>query len=165
MTKILKKLNFFDLLLLLACVAIVYAAYLFSMPQQAVAESGQRIRFTVELSNFSAGAPMGLPAGFHEQIVPGPMVLESRNSIPIGYVVGAYGLPFMREVPDEAANIIRRAYIEEQEFAYVVIEARADVTDMITEVNGVRIVVNQDIYVRSRDFAGSGFITHLEFLD
>ena len=165
MKRFLTKLNLFDLLLVLVCAGIVYAAYLFSMPQQVVAESGRHIRFTVELSNFSAGAPAGLPAGFHERIVPGPVVFESRNSIPIGYVVDAYGLPFVREVPDEAANIIRRAYIEEQEFAYVVIEARADVTDMITEVNGVRIVVNQDIYVRSRDFAGSGFITHLEFLD
>jgi len=153
--------NIFDVFVVVICVAIVYGAYLFSMPQQAIAESGTRIRFTVELS----GHLTGKPAGFYQQIEAGPVVIESRNGVPIGYVVYAYSLPFMQDVPDEANNIFRRVPVEGREFTYVIIESWANVSDIITEVNQVRIAVNQDIYVRSRDFAGRGFITHLEFLD
>lgn len=157
MRKFLKTVNIFDLFVVVACLAIVYAAYLFSMPQQAVAESGRPIRFTVELRE--------LPEGFYRQIEAGPVVIESRTGAPIGHVASAYGLPFLQDVPDEAAGIFRRSPVEGLEFTYVVIESRANISDLETEVNGVRIAVNQDIYVRSRDFAGRGFITHLEFLD
>ena len=159
--KIFGIVNIFDVFLVVVCIAIVYAAYLFSMPQQAIAESGTRIRFTVELNDFMRGHD----AGFYRQIEAGPVVFESGRGVPIGYVVYAYSLPFMQEVADEANNIFRRVLVEEREFTYIVIESWANVTDLETEVNQIRIAVNQDIYVRSRDFAGRGFITHLEFLD
>jgi hypothetical protein len=157
MKKLLRTVNIFDLFLVAACLAIVYAAYLFSMPQQAVAESGSRIRFTVELRE--------LPEGFYRQIEAGPVVIESRFNMPIGHVVSAYGLPFLQDVPAEAAGVFRRSPVDGLEFTYVVIESWANISDLETEVNGSRIAVNQDIYVRPRDFAGRGFITHLEFLD
>lgn len=157
--------NLFDIFLVLACVAIVYGAHLFSAPQSAVADSGRLIRFTVELSDHQRQQLVGNPAGFYQQISPGPVVIESTRGVPIGQVVYAYSQPFLQDVPDEAAGVFRRTPVEGREFTYVVVEARADVSDLETTVNQIRILVNQDIYVRSQNFAGRGFITHLEFLD
>jgi len=155
--KIFKVINVFDLLIVLACAALVYGAYLFSMPHQVVAEEGRMIRFTVELSEH--------PAGFYQQIEPGPLVFESSHGIAIGNVVYAYSLPFLQDVPDEANNIFRRTPVYEREFTYIVIETWANVSDFETEVNQFRVAVNRDIYVRSRDFAGRGFITNVDFLE
>ena len=157
--------NPFDILLVVICVAIVYAAHLFSMPQNTVATSGRPIRFTIELSDHQRQQLVGNPAGFYQQITPGPVVIESTRGVPIGHVVYAYGLPFLQDVPDEDAGVFRRTPVAGREFTYVVVEAFADVTDLETLVNQIRILVNQDLYVRSQNFAGRGFVTALEFLD
>ena len=157
--------NPLDVLILLMLIAIVYVAYLFSMPQDTMAQSGRPIRFTIELSDFQRQQLVGHPVGFYQQITPGPVVIESTRSVPIGHVVSAYSRPFMQDVQDEATGTFRRTPVDGREFTYVVVEAFADITDLETTVNQIRILVNQDIYVRSHDFAGRGFITALEFLD
>jgi len=158
--RLFKVINIFDVLLILVCVAIIYVAYLFAAPHDVVAEGGRLVRFTVEL-----GAISGNPEGFYRQIEPGPLVVESSRNAAIGNVVYAYGLPFLQDVPDEANHIIRRTPVDGREFTYVVIETRANYSDFETEVNQFRIAVNRDVYVRSRDFAGRGFITRIEFVD
>jgi len=152
-----RKINVFDVLLVIACGVLVYGAYLFSAPQQTLAQDGRLIRFTVELREH--------PTGFYQQIVEGPIVFNSVNDTALGRVVYAYGSPFLQDVQDEANNIIRRTPVEGREFTYIVIETFANISDFEIEVNQNRIVVNRDIYVRSRDFAGRGFITHLEILN
>jgi len=149
--------NVFDLVLIIACAVLVYGAYLFAAPTRVVAGGGDLIRFTVELAE--------RPPGFYTQIVEGPLVFDSQSGTAIGNVVYAYELPFMVDAPDEYNDIIRRVPVEDSVFTYVVVEAWGNVTDFQTEVNGFRIMVNRDVYIRSRDFAGRGFITHLEFLD
>ena len=157
MRKFLKLFNVFDVFLVLLCVAIVYGAYLFSMPQQAVAESGTRIQFTIELSE--------RPTGFYQQIEPGAVVFESSRGVAIGNVVRTYGLPFLQDVQDDANRIFRRSPVEGREFTYVIVETWANVSDFETEVNQIRIGVNRELYVRSKHFAGRGFITNLQFFD
>jgi len=155
--RLFKKINIFDVFLVLVCVAIVYGAYLFSTPQQTIARSGTQVQFTIEFGP--------RPAGFYRDIEPGFMVFESSQGLAIGTVVRAYSLPFLQDVQDEANNIIRRTPIEGLEFTYVVLETWANVSDFETEVNQFRIAVNRDVYIRSRDFAGRGFITNIDFLD
>lgn len=155
--KLFSVINVFDLVIVLACAALVYGAYLFSAPQQVVAESGTRIQFTIELRE--------RPTGFYQQIEPGATVIDSVRGSAIGTVVRAYGTPFLRDVPDEENNIIRRTPVEGREFTYIVVEAFANVSDFEIEVNQIRIMVNRSLYVRSRDFAGAVWITGLEILD
>lgn len=155
--RLLKRINIFDVLMLALCVGIVYGAHVFSAPQQAVAQSGTLVRFTLEFADREAG--------FYQQIVPGPLVHESSRNLVIGHVVEAYSLPFLQDVQDEANGIIRRTPVEGREFTYVVVETWANVSDFETEVNQFRIAVNRDVYIRSRDFAGRGFITNVTFMN
>lgn len=145
-----------DILLVIGIVAIVWAAQLFAATQEVAAEGGQLVRFTIELP--------ARPEGFYSTIVPGPTVLDSVRRLNIGNVVYAYSLPFREDVPDEANNIIRRSTVDGLEFTYIVVEAWANVTDYATEIGQYIVRVNQEIAVRSRDFAGLGFITKVEFL-
>jgi len=151
------RVNIFDGFLLVLLVAIVYGAYLFSMPQQAVAESGTHVQFTIELRE--------RPTGFYQQIEPGSTVFESSHGVPIGTVVRAYGLPFMQDAQDNSAMVFRRSPVEGREFTYVVVETWVNVSDFETEVNQIRIGVNRELYVRSKHFAGRTFITNLTFME
>ena len=144
-----------DVLLVVGIVALVWAVNLFAAPQQAAAEGGTLVRFTIELP--------ARPEGFHQTIEPGPIVWDSVRGLNIGNVVYAYGLPFLEDAPDEANNIIRRSPVEGLEFTYIVVEAWADVSDYATEIGQYIVRVNQEIAARSRDFAGLGFITSVEF--
>jgi len=155
--RLFKVINIFDVILVIIFVAIVYGAYLFSMPQQAIAETGRQIQFTIELREH--------PTGFYSQIEPGATVFDGIHSLEIGTIVRTYGLPFLQDVPDEANNIIRRTPVEGREFTYIVVQAWANVSDFQTEVNQFRIAVNRDIYVRSKHFAGRALITNVDFLD
>ena len=151
------KINVFDLILVLVCIAVVYVAFIFAAPGQDLDQSGQRVRFTVEFVESKEG--------FHQQIVPGPIVVDAIRDVVVGHVVYAYGLPMLRDSIDYDYNIVRRTEVEGFEFTYVVIETFANVTEFDTEVNGFRIAVNRGVYIRSRDFAGGGFITNVEFMD
>jgi len=151
------KFNVVDIFLVLLVLAIVYGAYLFSMPQQAIAESGTQTQFTIELAE--------RPAGFYRQIEAGSTVFESSRGVPIGTVVRAYGLPFLQDVQDNTSMVFRRSPVEGREFTYVVIETWTNVSDFETEVNQIRIGVNRELYVRSKHFAGRAFITNLIFLE
>ena len=155
--RLFKVLNIFDVILAIGIIAIIYGAYLFSMPQLAVAETGRRIQFTIELREH--------PAGFYRQIEPGSVVIEGARGAEVGTVVRAYGLPFLQDVQDEANNIIRRTPVPEREFTYIVVETWANISDFETEVNQFRVAVNRDIYVRSMHFAGRAFITNIDFLE
>ena len=147
--------NPIDVLLVAAVIALVWAAYIFSAPQTVAAEGGRLVRFTIELP--------ARPEGFHATIVPGPIVLDSVRGLNIGNVVYAYGLPFLDDVADEADGVIRRSPVDGLEFTYIVVEAWADVSDYATEIGQYIVRVNQEIAARSRDFAGLGFITAVEF--
>jgi len=149
--------NPFDVLIIVAIIAIIWAAHIFSAPTQAMAQTGTRIRYTIELFE--------RPAGFYRQIEPGAHVYDSSQGAIIGVVVEAYALPFMQDVPDEAAGVFRRTPVAGREFTYIVVEAWADVTESGTYVNEFWIVINRQLYAISRDFAGRGHITHLEFLN
>lgn len=144
-----------DILIIIGVFALIWAAYIFSAPQQVIAEDSRLIQFTIELPS--------RPAGFYSTIEPGPAVWDSVRGLNIGHVVHAYGLPFLEDVPDEANNIIRRSPVEGLEFTYIVVEAWANVSDYATEIGQYIVRVNQEIAARSRDFAGLGFITSVEF--
>ncbi|MCL2217635.1 MAG: DUF4330 domain-containing protein [Defluviitaleaceae bacterium] len=146
--------NPIDVLLVAGIVALVWGLHIFSMPQQAAAEGGQIIHFTIEFPN--------RPEGFHKGIEPGPVVLDGVRGLHIGYVVRAFAEPAMEDAPDEDNAIFRRVPVEGRESTHVVIEARANITTYATEIGQFHVRVNMPIFPRSRDFAGSGIVSRIE---
>ena len=150
------KFNLFDAALLAAFAALLWAAYTFSAPQVMANDGGQKIRYVIELGEKREGFSQGIRAG--------AAVYDSLKSYAIGTVVSAYGLPYWVDSPDEEGGVFRRAYVEGLEFTYVVVEAIAWVDDYQTAVGQYPVAVNNEVFVRSKDFAGQGFITSLEFI-
>jgi len=142
--------------LLIAGVVLFFWQVVFSAPEYVAAQGGQRIRYTIELGNKWEG--------FYREIEPGIEVFDIQQGFFIGTVVSAHSLPYLQDVPDHANDIIRRVPVDGREFTYVVVEAWADVSDFGTNIGQYWIVVNRHVFVESRDFAGNGFITNLEFL-
>ena len=144
-----------DVLLVLLIAGIVWGLSLLSAPQDAIAGTGVTIvRYTIEFAE--------RPEGFYQGISPGTVVLDSVRGFNIGTVVYAYGLPFLQDVPDETYGIIRRTPVAGLEFTYVVVEALAEIDEYATRIGQYIIGVNREVFIRSRDFAGRGFITSLE---
>jgi len=140
-----------DILIVVAIIALVRFAYIFSTPQPEISEeTAQLVRYTIELGNREEG--------FYRTIEPGAYVFSGARNINIGRVVQAYALDFLRDIPCEATNTIRRVPVEGREFTYIVIETLADVDDYSASVGYFEIAVNMPVYIRSRDFAGGGFI-------
>jgi len=146
-----------DILLVVAVVLLVWGAYILAQPQAVTADGGRLVRYTFEIGP--------RPEGFHQNIGLGAAAYYGNQNWWIGTVVEVYALPFLADAPDEAAGIVRRVPIEGLEFTYIVIEAWGNISDSATTIGDFGVAVNQQVPIRSRDFAGVGFITHLEWVD
>ena len=149
--------NPIDVLLFVAVVLLVWGAYILAQPQTVVAEGGRLVRFTFELGERRAG--------FYQEIEIGTPAYYGNQNWLIGTVVGVYSLPFLVDAHDEGAGIIRRVPVEGLEFTYIVIEAWADISDSATSIGDFWVAANRQVPIRSRDFAGVGFIVNLEWVE
>ena len=148
--------NPIDVLLVVAVVLLIWGAYILAQPQTVAADGARLVRYTFELG--------ARPAGFYQNIATDVSVYYSNQNWWAGTIVEVYSSPFLADAPDEAANIIRRVPVEGLEFTYIVIEAWANVSDSATSIGDFWIAVNRQVPIRSRDFAGIGFITHIEWV-
>ena len=148
--------NPIDVLLVAAVVLLVWGAYILAQPQTVAADGTRLIRYTFELGE--------RPAGFYQSIGIGIPAYCSTQGWWVGTVVEVYSRPFLADAPDERAGIIRRVPVEGLEFTYIVIEAWADISDSATSIGDFWVAVNRQVPIRSRDFAGIGFITNLELV-
>jgi len=148
--------NPIDVLLVAAVVLLIWGAYILAQPQTVVADGGRLIRYTFELGE--------RPAGFYQSIGLGAPAYYGGQGWWVGTVVEVYSRQFLADAPDEAAGIIRRVPVEGLEFTYIVIEAWADISDSATSIGDFWVAVNRQVPIRSRDFAGIGFITNIEWV-
>ena len=164
--KILGILHLADIFWLALVVVLVFAAVQFSVPRQVAARPGAvPVRFTIELGEQrTSGEPRLIEAGFHERIRTGEPLFDSLRGLHIGTIVDVYARPFQVAAFDEDAGMLRRAPVEGLEYVYIVVEAHAQVCDYETLIGLYPIAVGREAMVRSRDFAGQGFIIALEHL-
>jgi len=155
--------NPIDVLLITGLLLLIWGARILAQPQAVEAQGGRLLRYTVEFG--------GHDAGFYQRIEPGAYVYDGTHGWHIGRVVDAYYRPFLADVPDLDAGIIRRVPIEAgedgvpMEFTYIVIEAWADYDDYATTIGEMWIAINRMMYIRSTHFAGAGFVTHMEWVE
>lgn len=149
---------------LLFLVALVYGAVQFSVPREVNAQTGDTvIRYTVEFGErFEGNVRRVIRAGFHENIVVGEAVFDSQRGLHMGTVVEVYALPFEVEAADKDAGLIRRARVEGLETVRIVVEARAHISDYETLVGLVPVSVGREAFVRSKYFAGAGYVIAVE---
>ena len=149
--------NPIDVLLVAVVVLLIWGAYILAQPQTVAADGARLIRYTFELGE--------RPTGFYRSIELGTPAYYSNQNWWAGTVVEVYSRPFLADAPDERAGIIRRVPVEGLEFTYIVIEAWANVSDSATSIGDFWVAVNRQVPIRSRDFAGIGFITSLEWVE
>lgn len=144
-----------DVLIVIGIVALVWGAMIFSAPQQVSGAGDVTARYTVELKQKEAG--------FHTRIEKGATVYDSQKGYEIGTIIDVYAEVYREEVGDEQAEVIRRAAVEGLEYVYLVIEAPVQVSDHATSVGQYDLVVGKEVFVKSKTFAGLGFITDIEW--
>ena len=149
--------NPFDVIIVVAVVALVYGLSLFAPPQHVLADRGVLIQYEIELHD--------MPAGFYRQVETGTTVVDGMRGFGVGTVVRAFSSPHLMDAPDENYNIIRRAPVEGREITHVVIEAWANVTDYTIEIGHFHLRTGMQVGVRNFSFAGEVFVGAIEFLD
>ena len=149
--------NPFDVLIVLAVVALVFGLSLFAPPQHVLADRGALIQYEIELHD--------MPAGFYREVETGTTVVDGVRGFGIGSVVRAFPSPFLMDAPDEYYNIIRRVSVDGREITHVVIEAWANVTDYSIVIGPFHLRTGMEIPVRNFSFAGEVFVGAIEFLD
>ncbi len=146
--------NPLDVLILISVIALVVAGFFFAAPREASASAGSpTVRYTIELAEREEG--------FYKEITPGATVSDIEKGYVIGTIIEAYGLPYMEDAPDEDDEIFRRAVVDGLEFTYIVVEAPVTVSDYSTNIGEYSIAVNKEVFVKSKAFAGRGYITEI----
>ena len=147
-----------DVIIAAAAVTFLSWAFLvFSEPTSVDARASDvKVRYTVELAERESGAYL--------RVVTGTAVFDSLRGFAIGTVVDAYALPYREDAPDLENKLIRRAPVDGMEFTYVVIEATATITDYATSIGNYDVLVNTEVFIYSKFFAGYGYVTSLERL-
>jgi len=153
-----------DLFWLALLIALVFGGVRFSIPREVNAQTGAAtIRYTIELGErWDGNARRVIQAGFHENIHIGEPIFDSLRGIRIGTIVDVYTRPFRVEAFDESNNIIRRPEVDGLEFVYIAVEAQANISDYEILVGLFPVSVGREAYVRSKYFAGAGYIIAME---
>ena len=154
-----------DILWAVILVVLVFGAIQFTAPQEVSARPGDvQIRYTIELGDRrnDAGERRLSREGFHEKIQTGYTLLDAQRGLPIGTIVNVYALPFQVDSFDEEGGVIRRATVEGLEYVRIVVEARAQISDYETLIGQFPVAVGREAVIRSKHFAGEGFIIAIE---
>ena len=156
-----------DIFWLILLVALIFGGIRFSIPREVNAQTGPAIiRYTIELGErWDGNARRVIQAGFHENIQIGEPIFDSLRGIHIGTIIDVYTQPFRVEAFDEVNNIISRPEVEGLEFVYIVVEAGAQISDYEILIGLFPVSVGREAYVRSKYFAGAGYIVAVERID
>jgi len=152
-----------DIVIILLLAAIIYAAVLFAAPREVSAFAGDvTIRYTVELGGrLEEGVLRFVREGFHENIVVGEPVFDSIQGRHIGVVSAVYAMPFYTAVFNEELNIVQQVPVAGLETVRIVIEAGANISPYETLIGTFPVSVGREAYIRSKYFAGAGYIIQM----
>ena len=157
-----------DILMAIVMVALVFGAMQFSAPRQVSARAGDvMIRYTIQFGDVRSqgGHRMPIAEGFHKNIQADEPLFDGARGLYVGTIVDIFAKPYYVEAPNEAYGVFSRTRVEGLEFVYVVVEAPAQIGSNFTLIGQNQISVGREIGVRSRDFAGRGFVVSIEHLN
>jgi len=161
--KLFGVLHLADIMWIVLLIALIPLGIRFSMPREVAAHTGDTVvRFTIELGARPADGVRAPRAGFYQNITVGEPVFDGSVGLHLGTIVDAYAQPFQIRVFDEAADRIAQADVEGLELTYVVVEASVTISDYETLIGTFPISVGRNVSVRSKSFAGSGYIVAVE---
>ena len=159
--KILGFIHIIDILMAILLIALIFGAVQFAIPREVSARTGDvLLRYTIELGERVGedGRRRLSPAGFHENIQIGEPIFDGIMGQEIGRIVNVYALPFQVDVFDEESRTFVRAYVDGLEYVYIVVEAHAQVNNYETLIGHFSVGVGRPAFIRSKYFAGEGFI-------
>jgi xanthosine utilization system XapX-like protein len=149
------RISLIDIIFFGLLVGLLFVLLRLSQPRVAAAKpTDSNIRYTVELQK--------KPPGFANKIVVGSDIYDSVKGFYIGKIIGVNATPYLEDVPDLKNQMIRRVPVQNLESVYIEVETAATVTDQTTLVGSYEILVGKEIFVRTRDIAGAGFVVALE---
>ncbi|MCL2420518.1 MAG: DUF4330 domain-containing protein [Defluviitaleaceae bacterium] len=153
-----------DIFWLLLIAALIFGGIRLSVPREVSAQSGDAtIQYTIELGErWDGNARRVIQTGFHENIRIGEPIFDSLRGVRIGTIVDVYTRPFQVDAFDEATGTIRRADVDGLEFVYIIVEAHAQISDYEVLIGSFPVSVGREAYVRSKYFAGAGYIVAVE---
>ena len=148
------KLSIMDILMVAGVAALAYVGVQFSAPISVEAVSDTTIIYTVELTNKRSE--------FIDNVIVGETLFDSVRGFEIGRIISVDYRPFYADAPDFENNIIRKGEVEGFSFIYIEVEAQAQISDRATSVGHFDVMVGMEVFVRTRDFASTGFVVRLE---
>ena len=148
--------NLVDIGLIAALIVFTLLALRFSAPQNIIAKPGDvYITYTVEIQRRKPD--------FAENVKKskGSVVEDSLRGILIGTIIDVYDEPYLEDAPDYENRVIRRRPVNGLRTVYVVIYAKAQVTDYTTLIGSYEVLVGKDVYIKTRDFAAGGYVVRV----
>lgn len=164
--KLFGMIHIMDIIWAVLLVILVFAAVQFSIPTEVNARTGDiTLRYTIELGERVGedGRRRLARDGFHENVKIGQLLFDGVHGQEIGRIVDVYTRTFQVDAFDEDRQTFRRAEVQGLEYVYIVVEAPAQVSSYETLIGVVPVQVGRVVFVRSKYFAGEGFVVAMEF--
>ena len=154
-----KKPGALDIIVILAVIAVaaVIVFYLShnSVGDSAVGGGSYEISYTVEFKhNINKDAA--------DNITPGDNVYNAESGAYIGEVESAEIVPLRIDGYDEATKSFVLREAEDKYALLLTVKAKADVTESATSVNGVNVMVGEELAIHTPTFGSEGFCIGLE---
>jgi len=161
--KLFGVLHLADIIWIVLLIALVPMAIRFSIPREVGAQTGDNIvRFTIEIGERPTEGIRPPRAGFYQNIRRGEPIFDSSVGLYLGTIVDVYARPFQVDTFDKSSDTIRQIDVEGLELVYIVVESSVTISDYETLIGNFPISVGRAAFVRSKDFAGAGYIISME---
>ena len=152
------KVSILDIVIAVVLIAVVAVAVVISNPAEAVsgdASASGNLTFVVELSRKEAG--------YESNVVVGEKVYDNLKGIYLGTITDVKVEPYKVISADLENKIYREDEVDGLISVYITVDANAERSDMTTLVNDVEIAVGKELFVRSGQFASSGYCVKMDF--
>lgn len=147
--------NLFDIVIVLIIAAVGFVLYMMLRPTAGSVVQTTPMRYTIEMLN--------LPEGTHQRMAVGDEIFDNTRNYSMGKVVALEVSPYIVEVDDTAAGIVRQAEVPGYETVLLTLEANMVVTDSsLTTEGGYLVRVGLSTKARGDDYAATGYIVSIE---
>lgn len=151
--KVFGRISIVDIFIMICLIGLIVFLYLFSVPKDG--NSGSDIRqYVIEISK--------IDEGLSSKLQPGDEIFDSLKGTSIGTVVSVEEEPYKMPTDDIKDREYVTGDVDGLTNCYITVEAAMTESDNATTVGDFQVMVGSEVFVKTKNFAGNGYIVGLE---
>lgn len=152
--KVFGRISIVDIFIILCLIGLIVFLYMFSVPKSGEATGDNTRQYVIEVNKIDEGLTSKLQIGDE--------IFDSLKGTSIGTVVGVEEKPYEILADDTVNREFLVKGLDGMSSAYVTVEANMTESTNATTVGDFKVMVGSEVFVKTKNFAGNGYIVELE---